>query len=88
MNENMIFKDNTNLLSIFKGSDDDIAKDWEEEHKQAEMIDRPLIYVHQSGGTNNGSIGITQGGTFNYGSPERITSKRDQEKVPISIFFC
>lgn len=42
----MIFKDNTNLLFIFKGSDNNIAKDWKKEHKSAKIIDRPLIYIN------------------------------------------
>ncbi|GES84158.1 hypothetical protein GLOIN_2v1495217 [Rhizophagus clarus] len=57
-----------------QGPDSDLARDWEEEHRETK-IDGSLIYVHQptfNGGTNN--IGIVQDGTFISGS------KRDQEE--------
>ncbi|GBB96861.1 hypothetical protein RclHR1_28560003 [Rhizophagus clarus] len=63
------------LIRNYKqGPDSDLARDWEEEHRETK-IDGSLIYVHQptfNGGTNN--IGIVQDGTFISGS------KRDQEE--------
>ncbi len=89
---NMIFKNNSNFLNFsFQRSDIDLAKDWKKEHKLTEMISRPLVHIYQpiliNEGNNINISETTNSRTFNSGSSEKNISKRDWEKIYISILF-
>lgn len=72
---------------LFQGPDNDLARDWEEDHKSNGMIDGNLFYINQStltnGGNNLNLSGTTKYGTFNSGTYE----KRGQEVKIYKIFF-
>ena len=86
INENVILRILLIQNLLFQGPDNNLARDWEEDHKSDGMIDGNLFYINQptftNGGNNFNLSGNTKYGTFNSGTYE----KRDQE-VKKYIFF-